>query len=371
MDNLYCSIIHGGLTLSFKSDTAVAQHCCLRPLVFPVDTSVNFWNDRQFVDLREHNKTNKWHSGCANCEKLEQAGAVSFRQGMNDGLGIQGQTDLTGPVRIDLMFDISCNLACRTCGPGSSTFWQKHLKQLNEWSEPIFVPRTKEQVIDALRKLDLSNLRQLVFCGGETLLGNEYWAVADWVADHVPAAKEQLTLCFQTNGTQTISEKNYKIIDKFHLIKLHVSLDAVDDQFEYLRWPADWNQVTDNLLMLRTSVPSNVMFVVEETVSIFNLAYVDRLQAWVQHNFASNREGDLTNHTRHLATGIFSLDHCSQEYVTAVRDSEHSGLIPKNWTESASNIAITIQQIQKFDNYRGQSFVETFPKLAEYYARFL
>ena len=371
MQNLYCSMIHGGLTLSFKSDVAVAQHCCLRPLVFPVDTNTNFWTDPQFVPLREYNKTNQWHAGCANCEQLERANSYSFRQGMNNGLQIQGQTDLSGPVRLDLMFDISCNLACRTCGTDSSTFWQKHLKAHNEWSEPVYTPKSKEQVIDAIKQLDLSNLRQLVFCGGETLLGNEYWAVADWIGDHVPNAKQQLTLCFQTNGTQSISPANYRIIEKFHLIKLHVSLDGVADQFEYLRWPAKWEQVTSNIQELKNTLPSNVMFVVEETVSIFNLAYTDRLDAWIRENFTTNREGDVTNHTRHLAAGWYSLENCSQEYVDAMQKTPHANLIPSNWCESDSRIKAMLQQIQKFDSYRNESFTKTFPEVAEYYARFL
>jgi len=371
MENLYCSMIHGGLTMSFKSQETLAQHCCLRPSMFFVDVSTNFWNDPGFVELREYNKTNQWHPGCANCSQLERANSHSFRQGMNDGLQIQGQTDLSGPVRIDLMFDISCNLACRTCGPGSSTFWQKQLKQHNLWLEPISTPRSKEQVIDALKQLDLSNLRQLVFCGGETLLGNEYWAVADWLGDNVPNAKQQLTLCFQTNGTQTISPAKHSVIEKFHLVKLHVSLDGVAEQFEYLRWPATWQQVTDNLIDLKNTLPSNVMFVVEETISIFNLAYIDRLDAWIKQNFTANHEGDVINHTQHLATGVFSLEHCSQEYVDAMQTTPHGNLIPGGWSESADKIKTMIEQIQQFDTYRNESFARTFPEVASYYARFL
>jgi sulfatase maturation enzyme AslB (radical SAM superfamily) len=123
---------------------------------------------------------------------------------------------------------------------------------------PISVPGKKNQVIDALSKLDLSNLRQLVFCGGETLLGQEYWDVAKWLADHVPNAKQQLTLCFQTNGTQPVRPENFDIIEKFYLVKLHISLDGIQDRFEYLRWPASWNQVTDNILNLRETLPGNV-----------------------------------------------------------------------------------------------------------------
>lgn len=373
MKNLYCSMIHGGLEINFKTDatTARAQHCCLRTIGFSVDSSTNFWNDRPFIELREKNKTNQWDPGCSNCERLEQTNLRSFRQGMNDGLQIFGQTDLSGPARIDLMFDNSCNLACRICSPTSSTTWQKHLKKHREWHLPVTAPKNKDKVIQALKQIDLSNLRQLVFCGGETLLGREYWDIAEWLSNNVPDVKQNLTLCFQTNGTQNILPRNYDIIERFHLVKLHISIDGVEDQFDYMRWPAKWNQVTDNILSLRDGLPGNVMFVIEETISIFNLLYLNRLKKWVDNNFTHNRFGDIVNHTQHMVHGKYELKNCSQEYVDAVRKTKYAELIPPNWSEDKISIESMIKTIHKFDTFRNESFEKTFPELAEYYARFV
>jgi sulfatase maturation enzyme AslB (radical SAM superfamily) len=367
----YCAMIHGGLQLDFKNDLPQIQNCCLRNELMPADVSQNFWNSKPVIELRNLNKKNQLDSSCYDiCKKIESAGMESFRTGMNQGLGIYGQTDTSGPSRIDLMYDISCNLACRTCGTHSSTFWQKHLKENNLWNKPIFTPRSRSQVISALSQLDLSNLRMLVFCGGETLLGNEYWEVARWLADNVPNAKNQLTLCFQTNGTQGIHEKYFSIIEKYHLIKLHVSLDAVDEQFYYLRWPAQWDTVVENLLELRETLPSNVMFLIEETTSIFNLFYMNRLENWTRNNFSTNREGDTVVHTRHLARGVYGLQNCTQQYVDSLA-TDLKNLIPKNWQENPEKIKAMIQQITQFDRIRSQSFHQTFPEVADFYSRYL
>ena len=106
-----------------------------------------------------------------------------------------------------------------------------------------------------------------------------------------PHSKEKITVKFQTNGTQPINEKYFDIIERFHLVKLNISLDGIQDRFEYLRWPANWNQVVDNMFKLRSTLPVNVMFYIEQTISIFNLYYLDELQAWMQRNFHSNRLG--------------------------------------------------------------------------------
>lgn len=367
--SIYCSMIHGGLHLDFKSSVPIAQECCLRTSMKPVDVSENFWNNKNFLPLRKLNIENQWSPGCDNCRLLELSGQTSFRTGTNEGLGIYGKTNLTGPARIDLMFDISCNLACRTCGTHSSTYWQKHLKEHRLWDAPIFAPRKKEEVISALSKLDLSNLKMLVFCGGETLLGQEYWDVAEWLANNVPDVKENLTLCFQTNGTQPIHPKNFKIIEKFFLVKLHISLDGVGKQFEYLRWPASWNQVTENLHKLKTTVPSNVMFLVEETISIFNLATTERLEHWISDNFSTNSGGDVVNHTKHLALGVFGLHALTNEYVASLSGNKRN-VVPANFKENPYAIKAALTEIEKFDLLRNQSFKEIFPETAQHYSRF-
>jgi sulfatase maturation enzyme AslB (radical SAM superfamily) len=362
-------MIHGGLNINIKGDLFV-QHCCLRKDYVPISPGQPIWQNSSFAPLREKNLQNQWDPGCANCEQLEKVGLASFRQGMNQGLEIYGKQSLSGPARIDIMFDISCNLACRICGPHSSTFWQKHLKKYNEWANPIFSPRSKTEIIQLLSGLNLENLRQVVFCGGETLIGNEYWEVAKWLAENVPNAKQQLTVCFQTNGTQPIHPKNFDTIEKLHLIKLHVSLDGVGAQFEYMRWPASWNQVQENLLELKQTVPSNVMFLIEETISIFNILNIDQVDQWVAHNFATNREGDVTVCTKHLAAGTFSPNNVTTELVQMLEKNSTRNLIPTTWVERPQTITAMIAEIKKFDLRRNQSFQKTFPETAAAYARY-
>ena len=363
----YCSMIHGGLSLNFNQKDVKAAHCCLLENHFTIDPNTNFWNNTGFKNLRDSNKKDIWHADCEGCRKLESTGESRLRTGTNQGLGIDEKTDLAGPSRLDLMFDLSCNLACRSCHPGSSTFWQRHLRDNGLWQDPIYNEKNRDAVITALSNIDLSNLKQLVFAGGETLLGKEYWEVSQWLADNVPNAKEQLTLCFQTNGTQKINKRYYDLIEKFHLVKVQISLDGTKERFEYLRWPASWNQVTDNILNLRENLPSNVMFVIEETISIFNLYYQQELAQWVKENFATNREGDEVNHTRHLAYGTFKLDNITEEYQKVVPQNYHN----KNWQENPEQIYKMIREINKFDLLRNQRFEKVFPEVNQFYHRYL
>lgn len=368
--SIHCPMIHGGLQINLKNtkDAIQINHCCLRNDLTTVPMITDIWASPALLPLRELNKQNTWHPGCWTCQGNELAGQTSFRTGTLEMFG--DATDLSGPQRLDLMFDIGCNLACRSCGPYASTYWQKHLTENKiSFSAPSRQSRV-DDMISILKTLDLSNLRLVVFCGGETLLGSGYWQVAQVLADLVPNAQNQLMLSFQTNGTQTIDQKYYSLIEKFHLVKLNISLDGVGEQFEYLRWPANWQQVTSNIMNMRATLPVNVMFLIEETVSIFNLRYQNVLDTWVKNNFATNRLGDVVNHTRHVANGIFSLNNLSQEYVDSLKGTQLAQLVKPSWKEQPNQIQQMIAEIERFDTIRNQSWRDTFPEVYEFYKKF-
>ena len=166
-------MIHGGLNIDLKHDGRMQYNqCCLSttPLNLMINDQVD-WNGKHFQEIRQHNNTDQWLPGCWQCENLEKVGVKSFRLSMIEKFGVE--KNLTGPQRIDLLFDRSCNLACRTCGPHSSTLW---IKQLKDQGSPSEYRETAnlDKIKSVLAGLDLTNLGMIQFCGGETLLGNTY-----------------------------------------------------------------------------------------------------------------------------------------------------------------------------------------------------
>ena len=229
-----------------------------------------------------------------------------------------------------------------------------------------------DNIKSILKKLDLSNIGMIQFCGGETLLGNTYWQAAELLAELVPDAKNKLELGFQTNGTQSIDPKYYDLIDKFKLVKLMVSIDGVGEKFEYLRWPANWNQTVDNIFHLRDTLPSNVMFFVQECSSCLNLFYFNEVGDWVQNNFNSNREGDPTSHNTQLAKhNYLYVQNITREYVDAIGGTPMIQVIGNNWVEDPKKIKFFINETEKFDRLREQDWKKTFPEVAEFYSRYL
>ena len=371
--DIFCPMIHGGLNINLKTqnNTLMFNQCCLstNALTIPENPG-QVWQNENLQEIRKTNEKNVWLSGCWECERVESAGIKSFRQSMIEGLGVE--KNLPGPQRIDLLFDRSCNLACRTCGPGSSTFWEKHLRDAGL---PVNIDTGPNNNIETIRKvlteLDLSNLKQIQFCGGETLMGNTYWNTAKLIAELVPDAHERILLGFQTNGTQPIEEKHYRLIEKFKLVKFMISIDGTRDRFDYLRWPANWNQVVDNIFTIREKVPGNVMFYIQECTSNLNLYYFNEVGAWIKNNFNTNRSGDQTDHATQLAHHAYlDVNTITQEYFDAIKGTEMFEFISPNWHESPEKIRKFIAETEKFDKLRGQNWKKTFPEVANFYSRY-
>lgn len=373
-NDAYCPMIHNGLNINLKyqANTLSYNQCCLSAgqlNEIPTDPRL-LWNSPQLQTIRKQNNENVWLDSCWQCRHVESAGLKSFRQSMIEGLGIK--KNVTGPQRIDLLFDRSCNLACRTCGPESSTFWEKHLRDNKMLITPLVNTENSIDVIKGmLETLDLSNLTQVQFCGGETLMGNTYWKTAQIIADLVPDAKDKILLGFQTNATQPVPEKYHNLLEKFKLVKFMISLDGTHDRFEYLRWPAEWNQVTDNIACMQEKLPGNVMFFVQECTSNLNLFYFNEVENWVRTNFNTNRVGDPVDYTTQLAMhGYLNVNNITQEYVDAIKGTNKEQFISPNWKENPENIKTFIREIEKFDQLRNQNWRKIFPEVANFYSRY-
>jgi len=367
-------MIHGGLHINLKTqnNTLMFNQCCLSSSMLDIPQNIDqLWKNEKLNEIRKMNEKNIWLKECWECERVENAGIKSFRESMIEGLGVE--KNLSGPQRIDLLFDRSCNLACRTCGPGSSTFWIKHLKDAGL---PVNIKIEPNNNIDHIRKvltsLDLSNLKQIQFCGGETLMGNTYWNTAELIAELLPDAHERILLGFQTNGTQPIDEKYYGVIEKFKLVKFMISIDGTHDRFEYLRWPASWNQVIDNIFTIRQKAPSNVMFFIQECTSNLNLYYFNEVGNWIKNNFDKNRSGDKNDHSTQLAQhNYLNVNTITQEYFDALQGTEMANFVSDDWQENPGKIRRFITETEKFDKLRSQDWKKTFPEVADFFSRYI
>lgn len=110
------------------------------------------------------------------------------------------------------------------------------------------------------------------------------------ILDGIDLAKT--TISYNTNGTLYPSDRLIDLWSRAKLVKIYFSIDAIGPQYEYIRYPGNWNEVSSNLLKMRQELPSNVMFSFNCAVGCYNAFEMIDVWKWFDANMSSNREGD-------------------------------------------------------------------------------
>ena len=173
-----------------------------------------------------------------------------------------------------------CNLACVTCGPGASTRWQRELNIPIMPGNPKEIP---QDIIDSAR-----TLTGIVIGGGEPVLNFSTKAL---LLSLNPSQK----ISVHFNGTVLPDQDFLEASKQFENISYVFSIDGTEEQFEYLRWPAKWIRVVDNITNLVQSAPDNIEFGVNITVSQLNKQYYHRVVDWVLQTIPQNNQGKKTH----------------------------------------------------------------------------
>jgi sulfatase maturation enzyme AslB (radical SAM superfamily) len=316
------------LNISTQRNTLQISPCCLVP-TRQVDT-IDFVNNLHLNRTRQFWQSGEFAPGCFACKQIEQNNGRSRRQNSNAWYQEQGHNDTTVElIRIDYWTGDTCNLRCAICTPENSSAWKEELKYT---ARPI----TKEAAVNRIwKELNLSKLEFVHFNGGEPLLNKEHIIFLK----EIPI-KNRVVINYNTNGTIRPSRELLDLWAEFKLIQIDFSIDDVGERFEYQRYPAKWNEVTENLQWFVDTCPTNCMFAVNTSVGVLNYSNLANLSLWVTTNFNKNRVSDPIEHRQQLVNGLFALE---------------------NYASNSNNI---IKFLDDCDARRGTHWRYTFPELA-------
>lgn len=153
---------------------------------------------------------------------------------------------ITDTLPIDLHIDLGnyCNLACKMCWSGASTRiasqyvrwgYENHKQYLgNDWTQDKEV---WDKLLDEL--VNIPNLKNVHFMGGETLLTKKFEEFVDFMIMH---KKFDLCFSFVTNGTVF----NHSLMEKlkqFARVGIEISIETTTKHNDYIRQGTDTDLV--------------------------------------------------------------------------------------------------------------------------------
>ena len=250
------------------------------------DTTLSgYWHSDSLSNIRHSMAQGQVVDYCNECYKNETVNGTSMRI---DGLALHNidqHTDLDSvitkyqlsvfPERLEVHVGNFCNLKCLSCNAwdSSAILAENRALKLNSESAKDF--EISDSVLDEiLLHLDRGDIQHLDLRGGESLLVPKVRKLLENLDSKV---YDTVRLRIQTNATY-LSDAWKTIFSRFRQVWISCSVDAVGQQLKYIRYPADWNDIQQNIQWYQQQ--PNIELTVAATVTNLNLLCVDQLIHW-------------------------------------------------------------------------------------------
>jgi sulfatase maturation enzyme AslB (radical SAM superfamily) len=242
-------------------------YCCR----LPVGTDIN--------EIRQSILNGERNPKCSACWNLEDRGIESermihnrtFDYYLDRDLGSIYQDVLEGKSKsriIKLATSNTCNGTCITCDHTLSSSWAALEKR-----RPIMIKIDRSKV----ESIQWQEVVQLSLIGGEPLLEKYNFEILQNLID---IGNTACFISIVTNGSIELSSSQIGILSRFKNLNICLSIDAVEEKFEYIRYPLQWKLLVENLKIFR-SVASDLS--TSTTVSNLNIFYLDETINFIRH----------------------------------------------------------------------------------------
>jgi len=363
--------------LEIRNDGTFAP-CCLSTHVYvkddgteyniATDTPESVWNSTDRI--RHANDVDSYNiPSCNHCWEVEANNGYSKRLFEQDDRGLLVKST---PRSLDIKFNNVCNLKCVMCAPGNSSMWYSDFEKLNgykfntskyKWIHNVDVFNTIKPYIQEVELLE--------FYGGEPLLIKYHYDILNFCVD-IGTSKNQ-KIRTNTNGTVKITDELLDTYSKFKYVGLNWSIDSlVKEEFEYQRFPANFDSVMDNLQYVIRNKPSSVSLSLTYTVnamSVFNIGDAVKF----------SKDHDLFLHLNLLVSpdflkfNILPKDQL-HEYLSAIDCTgvKFNGvtldtIMQYDTADDSEQLARKMKDyLTALDSIRKTDYTATFPKLKEF-----
>jgi MoaA/NifB/PqqE/SkfB family radical SAM enzyme len=209
-----------------------------------------------------------WPDACKTCANREAQGLPSKRTQADLGPGIS---------HLDIRFGNSCNLKCISCWEmSSSSIAEEAIEMQKKGIIPVNnvleVPNFNWASEEAIEQLVKYPLKEVYLTGGEPMM-----------VKHLPMLLERLDsnvmIRFNTNGT-IYNPKLEKLLKRFDIVNMAVSIDAIGKRAEYIRYGSNWSTIEENFNKYKEYCRVSIT----PTVSVLNKPYINEIHEWAEQN---------------------------------------------------------------------------------------
>lgn len=373
----------GGTSLCCRSNHKDAVSWAMQPGTTLMMTLEDFKlqdqvNCETFVRVRQAMLDGERPVECEGCWRDEDAGIYSKREYENARWAhIIPELEQTAVLSkadyryVELRLGNVCNNACVTCNSYSSSKWYADEVKISK-DLPWFELRPEQNFKwhdrpDFYKELaDFSpNVEEIYINGGEPTLIKAHFRYLESLIQSGQASKVHLVYSL---NMMNIPDQLTTLWKQFKRVTVNCSIDDVNKRNFYIRWPSEWKDTVESILKLN-SIPT-VEWKVIQTVSIFNVFTLDKLDNWLYSNFGKYPAFNFVLYPEHLSFSVIP-DDVKQElkayYVDKLNQYQRAELFAKLdsaiYNEELNKRAT--EYVIALDRSRGLSFLDYVPNLGK------
>jgi hypothetical protein len=199
---------------------------------------------------------------------------------------------------IELRLGTVCNLKCITCNPFSSNRWNEDVSAFKEteFEKSYFKCDIRTEWFRDIKFYDelltqCDELEEVWINGGEPTLIKEHGYFLEKLIES--GKSKDINLHYSLNMTD-VPDKFIEIWKKFKHVRIHLSIDDLNERNDYIRYGSKWNNIMDNFNKI---IEYKDVFRIEvcQTVSAYNVFNIDNFKKMcldydviVAHNYVNH-----------------------------------------------------------------------------------
>lgn len=276
----FCPLPFGHVRVSPTGDYQVC--CChftpSEHKTVITDTDHVTWLSSKYVnEVKTSFLENKKHPGCNKCWHDESLGIPSYRQRVLTEYQILGvDCNSSAAVNVELCIGNLCNLTCVMCNETSSSAILAENRRIgiSQTNQQDF--QWADQADENLQKLINADIRVLNIRGGEPFYNKTLLKLLQ----NIPESQCRRMLVHITTNATVWNDGWQQTLKRFKLVRIMFSIDAVENVYEYIRYPASWSVVQRNVELMLDQ--PNFKCMVNCVVQNLNIANLSKLLTWCQ-----------------------------------------------------------------------------------------
>jgi MoaA/NifB/PqqE/SkfB family radical SAM enzyme len=253
---------------------------------------------------------------------------------------------------IDIRWSTVCNHACVYCSPEYSSKWATELN-----IQPPQVPEYRVQELKQLVYDKAEQLKHVYMAGGEPLLMKENLELLEILKQKNPNVNLRVNTNLSKTGT-----KVFEKICEFPNVHWTISVDEMEQEFEYIRYGGVWQDFLDNLEVIEQldhKITFNMLHHLLNYRSLFDTINFFKHRGFQNNSFVvGSLLGPDHLNARHLPDNMLNL---VKTDISAWLDKKPGYLLEdglRNVLQYISSpinkrIDLCLEQITKIDQRRG------------------